>query len=50
MMTSLVFGVQVKIGAITQGGAADREGTLVSGDRLLTVDGKPVARIGHNEV
>jgi len=40
----------VTIGAIVPGGAAEKEGTLKSGDRLLTVDGKRVTRLGHNEV
>ena len=45
-----VFNLQVTIGAIVPGGAAEKEGTLKSGDRLLTVDGKRVTRLGHNEV
>uniref|UniRef100_H2ZDG2 Uncharacterized protein n=1 Tax=Ciona savignyi TaxID=51511 RepID=H2ZDG2_CIOSA len=40
----------VTIGQIVKGGAADREGTLRTGDELLTVDGKKVTRIGHNQV
>nr|CAB3263597.1 membrane-associated guanylate kinase, WW and PDZ domain-containing protein 2 [Phallusia mammillata] len=40
----------VTIGAIVPDGAADKEGTLRSGDELLTVDGQKVTRMGHNQV
>uniref|UniRef100_H2Y275 Uncharacterized protein n=1 Tax=Ciona intestinalis TaxID=7719 RepID=H2Y275_CIOIN len=40
----------VTIGQIVKSGAADKEGTLRTGDELLTVDGKKVTRIGHNQV
>ena len=41
---------QVTIGAIVAKGAADKEGTLRTGDELLTVDGQKVTRMGHNQV
>ncbi|XP_076824351.1 membrane-associated guanylate kinase, WW and PDZ domain-containing protein 3-like isoform X2 [Clavelina lepadiformis] len=40
----------VTIGAIVAKGAADKEGTLRTGDELLTVDGQKVTRMGHNQV
>merc|ERR1719245_2624573 len=41
---------RVSIGDIVPGGAADRNGQMQRGDRLIAVDGHPVTGLSHSEV
>ena len=42
--------VQISVGAIVPGGAADTEGSLQTGDLILSIDSKKVPDLTHHQV